>query len=118
MREKRLSRRGFVQLSGANLWNLGRPGSTLTRSGSVSCFVLHQQASRLEKELEMHHGFYRTPLVPGRLKSCSRSFQARPVLFSAIFRRKAAASVVRRSTTGGLMRTRSSGSIEKSGMAI
>ena len=24
----------------------------------MSCFVLHQQASRLEKELEMHHGFY------------------------------------------------------------
>ena len=43
---------------------LGRARSTLTRGGSVSCFVLHQQASCLEKELEMHHGFHRTSTRP------------------------------------------------------
>ena len=63
---------GVVPLS-ARIY-LGRARSTLTRGGSVSCFVLHQQASRLEKELEMHHGFYRTPLVPGCLKVLQQVF--------------------------------------------
>jgi hypothetical protein len=58
----------------ARTFDLGRARSTLTRSGRVSCFVLHQQAARLEKELEMHHGFHRTPLVPGCFKVSQQVF--------------------------------------------
>ena len=68
-------RRGVVQLS-ARIY-LGRARSTLTRNGSVSCFVLHQQASRLEEELEMHHGFHRTPLVPGCFKVLQQGLSKR-----------------------------------------
>jgi hypothetical protein len=38
------------------------------RSRSVTCTLLNQQASLLQKELELDHGFHRTPLVLGRLK--------------------------------------------------
>ena len=99
-------------------FDLGGAKPILPRGRSVSCSLLNQQAFRLEEEFEVNHGFHRTPLVPGYLEAVKYvSRQAWPGRLNVIFRINPTASVVRRSTTGGLVRIRSSGSIGKSGMA-
>jgi hypothetical protein len=78
---------------------------------------LLKEAFRLEEKFEVDHVFHRTPLVRAS-KFCSTSRQAQPGWLSVIFRINPTASVVRRSTTRGRARIRSSGSMGKSGMAF